>query len=336
MAEQCNHAGSMIWKREDGQLTCRGCGSPLAIVAAAADVPADVEAVWRDFWAALVAPAGVLDVAQVKRELFDYGTLLDNVPKVYMAVTGERISKPNTDPSAVIAAAEDHVQRCITEALEDEREAAKTESSPSDGLRPEVFAFARVMSAKIDDHNHDRGEHGWRSATTEQLLSWFDRYVVELRNVACLEAGAEAIRGKAANVANLAMMIADVAGALAEAKELAPVPTVVTGCQMKDTPETRELVAAAGRILAAPRPPKHACAGSGCPVCEKWMDDPRALSAPPPGEERLRERIEKIADECDAAAAVSEVDILGREVDGRRVAARLRAALREDEKGVKP
>jgi hypothetical protein len=31
----------------------------------------------------------------------------------------------------------------------------------------------------------------------------------------------------------------------------APAPTVLSGCQMKDTPETRELVAAAGRMLAA-------------------------------------------------------------------------------------
>jgi hypothetical protein len=170
-----------------------------------------------------------------------------------------------------------------------------------------------------------------------------------------------------------------------------PAPTVLTGCQMKDTPETRELVAAAGRILAAPRPPKHACAGDGCPVCEKWMDDPRALSAPPPGEreawiagaaaayrhggrtreraehcarwlcdvtfgptaapppgeERLRERIEALATEWDTEAERREREAQG----GRRHmrttlqigarfernhAERLRAALREDEKGAKP
>jgi hypothetical protein len=216
-----------------------------------------------------------------------------------------------------------------------ERAAADAARAELAALRPEVLAFARVMSAKIDGHNHDRGEHGWRSATPAHLMGWLESYVTAL-SYALDASTMDAVLGKAANVANLAMMIADVAGALAAAKEPAPVPTVVTGCQMKDTPETRELVAAAGRILAAPRPPKHACAGSGCPVCEKWMDDPRALSAPPPGEERLRERIEKIADECDAAAAVSEVDILGREVDGRRVAARLRAALREDENGAKP
>jgi hypothetical protein len=85
---------------------------------------------------------------------------------------------------------------------------------PAGAVREEVDALARLMSAKLDGHNHDRGQYGWRSANPEQLLAWFDRYVVELRNEVRLEAGPEAIGGKAANVANLAMMIADVAGAL--------------------------------------------------------------------------------------------------------------------------
>jgi hypothetical protein len=84
-------------------------------------------------------------------------------------------------------------------------------------LRPEVLAFAQVMSAKIDGHNHDRGEHGWRTATPDLLLTWLDRYVASLREVIVNGCLPETIGGKAANVANLAMMIADVVGALATA-----------------------------------------------------------------------------------------------------------------------
>jgi hypothetical protein len=131
-----------------------------------------------------------------------------------------------------------------------ERAAADAARAELAALRPEVLAFARVMSAKIDGHNHDRGEHGWRSATPAHLMGWLESYVTAL-SYALDASTMDAVLGKAANVANLAMMIADVAGALAAAKEPAPVPTVVTGCQMKDTPETRELVAAAGRMLAA-------------------------------------------------------------------------------------
>ena len=85
-------------------------------------------------------------------------------------------------------------------------------------LRPEVLAFARVMHAKIEGHNHDRGEHGWRSADTHRLFEWLDRYVGALRGeVAAWQGGLVAtnVTGKAANVANLAMMIADVCGGLA-------------------------------------------------------------------------------------------------------------------------
>lgn len=81
-------------------------------------------------------------------------------------------------------------------------------------MRPEVLAFARVMSAKIDGHNHDRGEYGWRTATPARLMEWLEGYVTAL-SYALDASTMDAVLGKAANVANLAMMIADVCGALA-------------------------------------------------------------------------------------------------------------------------
>lgn len=63
----------------------------------------EVEAVFADFWADIVTPDGVWDHDQVKRELHDYCTLLSEVPKVYMHVTGGRISKENTHASVVIS-----------------------------------------------------------------------------------------------------------------------------------------------------------------------------------------------------------------------------------------
>jgi hypothetical protein len=74
----------------------------------------------------------------------------------------------------------------------------------------------------------------------------------------------------------------------------------------------------------------------------------RALSAPPPGEERLRERIEKIADEWEQEALRRDRDAASEKTASKRDrlilgagfernhADALRAALREDEKGAKP
>jgi hypothetical protein len=84
----------------------------------------DVERVWREFWADIVAPGGQLDLEQVKRELYDFSHLLDNVPKVYMAVTGGMVSKPNTDASAVIGEFEESDNRRCEEAVADEASAA--------------------------------------------------------------------------------------------------------------------------------------------------------------------------------------------------------------------
>jgi hypothetical protein len=137
-----------------------------------------------------------------------------------------------------------------------------------------------------------------------------------------------------------------------------PTPTVLTGCQMRDTPETRELVAAAGRMLAGGRGPAMILARwrERCPCdCEDCRALTRVLPspvsegrAPPPGEERLRERIEKIADEWEQEALRRDRDAASEKTASKRDrlilgagfernhADALRAALREDEKGAKP
>ena len=53
---------------------------------------------------------GNLDKDKVMRELFDYHICLEEVPKVYMAITGNQISKPYTDANYVIEAADNYYQ----------------------------------------------------------------------------------------------------------------------------------------------------------------------------------------------------------------------------------
>jgi hypothetical protein len=63
----------------------------------------EVERVWREFWLPIVGRSdGSIDMDQVKRELHDAHIFITEGPKVYMHVTGGRISKTNTSADAVI------------------------------------------------------------------------------------------------------------------------------------------------------------------------------------------------------------------------------------------
>lgn len=68
----------------------------------------EAERIYQEFWKPIVERDGVLDVAQLKRELFDYWQVMQSVPKVYSYVTGGQVSKVLTDPVTVNALADDH------------------------------------------------------------------------------------------------------------------------------------------------------------------------------------------------------------------------------------
>jgi hypothetical protein len=69
----------------------------------------DYKAVYDDFWKEIVENEdGTLNLDQVQRELSDYYSAMELVPRAYSEVTGDRISKLLTDPSAVAEEAEHH------------------------------------------------------------------------------------------------------------------------------------------------------------------------------------------------------------------------------------
>jgi hypothetical protein len=85
---------------------------------------------FEEFWKGLVWEGNEPTPDQVKLELFDYHTMMHEVGRVYMEITGGRISKPNTASCCVIAEAEDLTQVAIREAVEEalvEERAALTE-----------------------------------------------------------------------------------------------------------------------------------------------------------------------------------------------------------------
>lgn len=73
-------------------------------------VPTDMkDKTFEEFWKKIVCnPNGSLNIEQVKKELFDYYSMMEEVTKVYFRITGGMISKVNTKSDCVIAEAEEH------------------------------------------------------------------------------------------------------------------------------------------------------------------------------------------------------------------------------------
>jgi hypothetical protein len=77
----------------------------------------EIDKVFKEFWVPIIHDMenGRLNLEQLKKELFDYYNIMDNVGKVYMEVTGGKISKPNTDASCVIGEFYAHIDELIKE-----------------------------------------------------------------------------------------------------------------------------------------------------------------------------------------------------------------------------
>lgn len=83
------------------------------------DLSKDYKKTYDDFWKNIVETDGKLDLDKVQRELHDFHALMHNAGEVYCHVTGNRISKLNTDAQAVIAVADDILVQRIQEGIQD-------------------------------------------------------------------------------------------------------------------------------------------------------------------------------------------------------------------------
>ena len=90
--------------------------------------------------------------------------------------------------------------------------------------RPEVVAFAHAMESKLRDNDH---KSGWKGCGIDWLLARLTQEVGELAEQLATDGpDDEDTIGEAADVANFAMMVADVAGVLVAPP--APVPSCPT------------------------------------------------------------------------------------------------------------
>jgi hypothetical protein len=90
----------------------------------------DVDQIYKDFWKDIVENEdGSINLEQLKKELYDFHFVIEEVPKVYMAVTNGAMSKPNYYANEVISIFNDYINeefilkddlRDILKALKDE------------------------------------------------------------------------------------------------------------------------------------------------------------------------------------------------------------------------
>jgi hypothetical protein len=72
------------------------------------ELPKTPESEWL-FWKPRVTnDDGTIDMEKLKRELFDFSTLMESAAEVYEHVTGGAVSKVNTLPEVVCSLADEH------------------------------------------------------------------------------------------------------------------------------------------------------------------------------------------------------------------------------------
>lgn len=100
----------------------------------------DVLEQWKNFWAPVVTDKnGRLNRYAVMRELFDYGTILDNASRIIYLVTDGLASKPNTDPDVVFGLASENWEKQWDALLKDWKDAWDEEHQAElNALRAEV------------------------------------------------------------------------------------------------------------------------------------------------------------------------------------------------------
>lgn len=84
---------------------------------------AEIESNFENFWKAIIMNEdGSVNLEQVKKELFDFSFVMEQVPKVYCAITNDTLSKINYPAEVVISKYEECLNEAIQEAVQQYRE----------------------------------------------------------------------------------------------------------------------------------------------------------------------------------------------------------------------
>jgi hypothetical protein len=82
----------------------------------------DIEHEWESFWKGIICNVdGTINMQELKNNLYDLSYVLEQVPKVYCHITGNKMSKVMYASETVISVADDYFQQKLDEAIEDEK-----------------------------------------------------------------------------------------------------------------------------------------------------------------------------------------------------------------------
>jgi hypothetical protein len=106
---------------EKKYMNCPLCGTPCEIIHEHSDMP--VEETWESFWKPIVTNKdGTINLEQLKKELADFSFIMEQVPKVYCHITGDKMSYVTYRAEDVIRVADDHFNEQLKEAIKEEKE----------------------------------------------------------------------------------------------------------------------------------------------------------------------------------------------------------------------
>lgn len=99
------------------------------------------ESVYQDFWKQTIENEdGSINLEQLKKELFDFYILLNDVPKVYEHVTGGSLTKVNTLPEHIIQYADENYREIYQPELDiEEIHELLADSYLNDGYTEQEF-----------------------------------------------------------------------------------------------------------------------------------------------------------------------------------------------------
>lgn len=112
---------------------------------------------WDQFWKDIVTnPDGSINLDQLKKELADFSFVMEQVPKVYCHITGNRMSYITYKAEDVIRVADDHFNEQLREAIKDEDEHPRPAAPPVNSLfyKNEAITFLDWV-ANYNDENGD-------------------------------------------------------------------------------------------------------------------------------------------------------------------------------------
>jgi hypothetical protein len=124
-----------------------------------------VEQEWQDTWQNILYNDGVLDLQQLKRELFDAAMIVREVNKVYCELTEHQLSKPNTSADAVIRMVNRSHERDKAQSMVDELEALHltmldTDVNDIDELR-QLYTQAKKLCIESARSLEKREQERW-------------------------------------------------------------------------------------------------------------------------------------------------------------------------------